>query len=422
MALKSPVSITGKAREFIAKGHIQEGIDEISKILEGLSINEPFVYRTKNELLLLQARYARLVSEHLKRLIDYNEYTTQCNYISISIVGLLEGLDAEIMKTPPDQPLVGEGHLYKVELMLDMDFETATDEDIQSVLEKIARIIQTKPNELTIMAKRKGSIVLEMELSTETFVKLKLLTNIGVVKELKNVNITDAGGDGMYDKLLLMFLNGGGFSRFNLSGMDLRDADLNSSDFSGTNLSDTNLSGVNLSGAYLSGANLSRAYLRDANLSGTYLSGADLSDADLSGAVLSDSKLRDTNLKGANLRRANLSGADLRRANLSSANLSNADIRSAKLSSANLIGTKLTGANLSGANLSDTDLSGADLSVAKLSGADLSGASLSGADCTKTIFHVDQLELLQSMDVDISEAIFVDSDNGLNVESGAKAR
>ena len=74
-------------------------------------------------------------------------------------------------------------------------------------------------------------------------------------------------------------------------------------------LSGADLRGANLRCANLSGANLRGANLRCANLSGANLSGADLSCADLSRA----------NLSGADLRGANLSRADLRGANLSRA-------------------------------------------------------------------------------------------------------
>ena len=61
----------------------------------------------------------------------------------------------------------------------------------------------------------------------------------------------------------LLWLNGEGGSRANLSGANLSRADLSDADLSGANLS-----GADLSGANLSGANLSRADLSDANLSG----------------------------------------------------------------------------------------------------------------------------------------------------------
>ena len=71
-----------------------------------------------------------------------------------------------------------------------------------------------------------------------------------------------------------------------------------------------------------------------ANLSGADLSGADLRSADLSGANLSGADLRRADLSGANL-----SGADLRRADLSGANLSGANLSGAKelLSAINFI-------------------------------------------------------------------------------------
>ena len=102
-------------------------------------------------------------------------------------------------------------------------------------------------------------------------------------------------------------------------------------DLSYTKLSGANLRGANLSGANLSYADLSDAYLSDANLYGAKLSGAKLSYTNLSGA----------NLSGANLSGANLSGANLRYANLSYANLSDANLRYAKLSYTNLSGADI---------------------------------------------------------------------------------
>ena len=72
-------------------------------------------------------------------------------------------------------------------------------------------------------------------------------------------------------------------------------------DLSGADLRVANLRDANLYGADLYGADLRVANLRDANLYG-----ADLYGADLRGA-----NLRDANLRDANLRGANLYGADL---------------------------------------------------------------------------------------------------------------
>ena len=134
----------------------------------------------------------------------------------------------------------------------------------------------------------------------------------------------------------LLWLNGEGGSRANLSNADLRDA--------------------NLSNADLFGANLRNADLRNADLRCANLSNADLFGANLRGANLSNADLFGANLRGANLFGANLRNADLRDADLRCANLSNADLRGANLSNADLFG-----ANLRGANLSNADLCGASI-------------------------------------------------------------
>ena len=102
---------------------------------------------------------------------------------------------------------------------------------------------------------------------------------------------------------------------------------------------------ADLSGANLRGADLSEAYLYGANLRG-----ADLSEADLYGANLRGADLSEADLSGADLSRADLSGADL-----SKANLSRADLIGANLREANLYEADLSWADLSGANLSEAD-------------------------------------------------------------------
>ena len=94
----------------------------------------------------------------------------------------------------------------------------------------------------------------------------------------------------------LLWLNGEGGSRANLSNADLRDA----------NLSNADLSNADLFGANLRCANLSNADLRCANLSNADLFGANLRGANLRGADLFGANLRDANLSNANLREASI--------------------------------------------------------------------------------------------------------------------
>jgi uncharacterized protein YjbI with pentapeptide repeats len=108
-------------------------------------------------------------------------------------------------------------------------------------------------------------------------------------------------------------------------------------DLSGANLRDAELFGLNLreaglDGAFLERADLRKAHLPDANLGGTRLYGANLTGANLSGASLWNAQLQsrpDLHMEAANLSGANLSGANLSGANLSGANLSGAGLSGA---------------------------------------------------------------------------------------------
>jgi uncharacterized protein YjbI with pentapeptide repeats len=150
--------------------------------------------------------------------------------------------------------------------------------------------------------------------------------------------------------------------RVDLSGADLRDANLQFANLSGAYLIEANLSAASLGGTDLRGANL-----REANLSGADIQEANLMEANLSGANLGGAYLMIANLYAANLGGADLRGANLSGANLTGANLSGVDLRGARL-----------GANLRDANLRDANLRGASLDSAVLVNTDLTGADLTG--------------------------------------------
>jgi hypothetical protein len=117
------------------------------------------------------------------------------------------------------------------------------------------------------------------------------------------------------------------------------------------------LSGADLKRANLKNAALQGAILRDANLRGTDLSNANLQGADLNG----------TNLVLAHFDSANLAEATFRGANLRDANLSEANLKEAKFSDSILVGALFLGADLSKANVEDTvkDLSPYQIKAAR---------------------------------------------------------
>ncbi|MEM9136500.1 MAG: pentapeptide repeat-containing protein [Cyanobacteria bacterium P01_F01_bin.42] len=94
--------------------------------------------------------------------------------------------------------------------------------------------------------------------------------------------VITGNGQGLYYSHLL-----------NLTGINLRGANLVSADFTGSNLKDGALQGANLANASLNGANLNCAYLQDADLSNAKLSQTQLDEADLTGTTLTGACIED---------------------------------------------------------------------------------------------------------------------------------
>ena len=163
-----------------------------------------------------------------------------------------------------------------------------------------------------------------------------------------------------------------------LSGADLRKANLNDAFLLLTNLSEANLSEANLIQA-----NLYESYMVKANLQGANLTQINLDGSNLKQSNLIDSVLICASLINANLEEANLSNSDLMAACLGNANLSNANLSQTCLHDAFLNATNLTRANLSESDLSAADLSEADLSEANLNGANLYKTKLWSANLSK---------------------------------------
>jgi uncharacterized protein YjbI with pentapeptide repeats len=120
---------------------------------------------------------------------------------------------------------------------------------------------------------------------------------------------------------------------------DFQQAIIKAEDLSGIQLRE-----ANLSGAILEEIRLDDAYLAEANFNGAFMRGASLNRVDLEKASLRD----------AYLHRAQLNTSDLESADLSGAHLNKASLQQAILHRAILRGTELGQANLSGADLRES--------------------------------------------------------------------
>ncbi|MEL7039739.1 MAG: pentapeptide repeat-containing protein, partial [Cyanobacteria bacterium J06592_8] len=163
-------------------------------------------------------------------------------------------------------------------------------------------------------------------------------------------------------------------------------------DLTGANLRKANLEhfyfrGANLREADLQGANLQEADFREANLQGINLQNTNLQEADFREANLQEANFREANLQEADFREANLQGADLQGTNLQDASFSGASLQNVNLQNANI-----TNANLVKANLSQSNFSKAILSRANFYRAVLTSSSFVKADCRNTIFSKANLE------------------------------
>jgi uncharacterized protein YjbI with pentapeptide repeats len=120
--------------------------------------------------------------------------------------------------------------------------------------------------------------------------------------------------------------------------------------------------------------NHNRPYYRD--LSGADLRWANLKEKDLSGRKMVSANLSNADLSDSFLHQVNLENANLFRANLFRANLLEANLRGANLQEANLVGADLSGADLSGANLQGAKIGAGNRIMVKLTAAKLTGTIL----------------------------------------------
>jgi uncharacterized protein YjbI with pentapeptide repeats/beta-lactamase regulating signal transducer with metallopeptidase domain len=162
-----------------------------------------------------------------------------------------------------------------------------------------------------------------------------------------------------------------------LSGRDLRNADLRGTKLIGANLAHADLRGAILDGATWTGVSLAHARLDGASLVNVSFTGVDIDGISLVGA----------RTEGLRMIGVSLSGMDLHALNVrtlldscTGCNLESADLHGLDLHGVRFIGANLQNANLRGANLAGAQLTGANLEGADLRGAHLDGATFTGAD------------------------------------------
>ena len=186
---------------------------------------------------------------------------------------------------------------------------------IENILKKLRDLGEIEYN-LKIRYLRKGSIKIGLEGYSEDFNKLQKLFETGELSKILDIPIENISLISTEDLDKKEAIETAEKSRL-IEEIKIRRA--------GT----LNPNSLQLIRANLSGANLKYADLNEANLF----------NANLEYADLERSKLRNANLKYANLRHANLKYADLRHADLRYSNLRNADLSEANVKNAYFVGS-----------------------------------------------------------------------------------
>lgn len=144
-------------------------------------------------------------------------------------------------------------------------------------------------------------------------------------------------------------------------------------------LSGADLRGANLQEAFLIGANLSNARLQNANLQMARLEGSRLVHAIMKRVFMSGARLESADLCFVNMKDISLQDAYLEDANFYAANIDGRNIFDMKFNRAKLDGVSFSGADLKMVDFREASLEGADFYMAKLEHLDLSAAHLLGA-------------------------------------------
>ncbi len=314
------------ARSKVAASNTKDCLSFLYENLKFLDLEKPDFFRFRDEILHLQYRNSSLEVHRNRDLIPFSEYRTESSKLASSAINFFTRIEEHLCSYPVLEAPKPDNERYVVEVTRDKDFEGTPESDTKEWIENLGKTANIPSDELSILRKRAGSIILELALSAESIMKIKSLLKLGLVRELKDFKVLDSSWGWIEEnKDFHIFL-----PKCKLSKVDLND--------------------INLSGADLRGADLRGANLRGANLSEADLSGADLSGADLSGV----NQLNFLHLLV-------LRFLDIIR------------------------GTKTTKS-------------------------DFRATNFSGAKLNRAVFHASQLEVFESMNVDISTATFVDDE------------
>jgi uncharacterized protein YjbI with pentapeptide repeats len=198
-------------------------------------------------------------------------------------------------------------------------------------------------------------------------------------------------------------------NQLDLSNRDLRFAIFDKSDLTGVNLK-----GAQLHGASLIKTKLNHAELNNAQLQGTNLKNALLINAKLNGATMDEAILEDAEMQLSSCSKASLNGADLTAAKMDCAFLASASFIGAILQNASMICVDANwsifrAADLSASNFVHAQLQGADFFAADLTGSNLAQTTMVDANLTAANLQGSNLKNSNMLDANLYAANLKDA-------------
>jgi len=176
-----------EASRLLSKGRIDASINKLESILQHSELNPQLL----NQLRVIKARHFHIEVEFRKGIISIEEAEVVNNKIIDALIASIDAIEDEVFtkRTTQSLTLASKEH-GKIEIILNQDFDSFSEEDMKKVLDTVSKILAVNQKSIKVRDVKEGStrITLEFENDDEPE-RLFLMIKRG---ELRDKKITDA--------------------------------------------------------------------------------------------------------------------------------------------------------------------------------------------------------------------------------------
>lgn len=167
----SPLKAIEQAQQCLAQNRLSPCFELIDELLE---LEDTPAFRIlKRDMIQTKAVFHQLEKDTILKVQTSEKLDLRRRQLIQQLLALLDLVEAEIkhLKTDKGKKQLQEDK-HRVEIKMMRDFGAMTEEEIAQLLNRLASIIRTNPDELVFIATRPGSTIIEIEVSLEVMVKL----------------------------------------------------------------------------------------------------------------------------------------------------------------------------------------------------------------------------------------------------------